>query len=248
MTKELIYEIKKYSKSKIYIFSIFLGILLSLFFVFLSKSNPENIFSNYLGNICNLWFSFCLLILILINSIKIFNEIKYNNNYICRFKNKKDAYINFFKVIVILNTFLLLICYVFPFILLLITKTAPVKNIPFVYYKGVKYFIYIAFFVLRCIFILNLLVCFYFVICLIFNNKYALIMLIVILFDLTLTNLYISQISNLIEIKLQPKYYLYPIPYTSFFLEISMSIFYISLLFIILNLLLIKYETLKKDN
>lgn len=243
--KKNLSDIKYFIFTKLFVITLFLSLTLSIFFLYLCESDNVDIFKNYLGNLSNIWFVFSLLVMCLIISNKIFNEVKNNVNYLVRFSDRVSAYRYSLKVIIFINTMIMLICYFIPFVLLVIDgKLAFILG---EYYDGINYLVYVIFYVLRNVFVINVLMLIYFALRLLFNSKIALGLYLCNIVSVVLLPINSDLINNISQFKLLPKYYLYPIRYSSFLFEVSTSILYISILFTIYFVILNVYSKKNSD-
>ena len=243
--KKNLSDIKYFIFTKLFVITLFLSLTLSIFFLYLCESDNVDIFKNYLGNLSNIWFVFSLLVMCLIISNKIFNEVKNNVNYLVRFSDRVSAYRYFLKIIIFINTLIMLICYVIPFVLLVIDgKLAFILG---EYYDGINYLVYVIFYVLRNVFVINVLMLIYFAFRLLFNSKIALGLYLCNIVSVVLLPINSDLINNISQFKLLPKYYLYPIRYSSFLFEVSTSILYVSILFTIYFVILNVYSKKNSD-
>lgn len=243
--KKNLSDIKYFIFTKLFVITLFLSLTLSIFFLYLCESDNVDIFKNYLGNLSNIWFVFSLLVMCLIISNKIFNEVKNNVNYLVRFSDRVSAYRYSLKMIIFINTMIMLICYVIPFVLLVIDgKLAFILG---EYYEGINYLVYVIFYVIRNVFVINVLMLIYFALRLLFNSKIALGLYLCNIVSLVLLPTNSDLINNLSQFKLLPKYYLYPIRYSSFLFEVSTSILYVSILFTIYFVILNIYSKKNSD-
>lgn len=243
--KKILSDIKYFIFTRLFVITLFLSLTLSIFFLYLCESDNVDIFKNYLGNLSNIWFVFSLLVMCLIISNKIFNEVKNNVNYLVRFSDKVSAYRYSLKMIIFINTMIMLICYVIPFVLLVIDgKLAFILG---EYYDGINYLVYVIFYVLKNVFVINVVMLIYFALRLLFNSKIALALYLCNIVSLVLLPINSDLINNISQFKLLPKYYLYPIRYSSFLFEVSTSILYISILFTIYFVILNIYSKKNSD-
>lgn len=169
----LIYEIKQFIKSKTFIFSISLSLILSIFFIFMCVSDKHNMYKNIFYNITNIYFTFSMLIVCLINSSKLYSYIKSNTLYLGRFNSRIEVNKHFLKVITILNTIILLVSYIIPILMTIVFKDINIENT--MYYTNVSYLSYLIYYVIRSIILTNVIVLIYFGIRFILNDKVALI-------------------------------------------------------------------------
>ncbi len=233
-------------KSKTFIISIIVVMMFSTFSIGISSSSNKDVLECYFGNITNSWYIFTLLIIGLINTTKIFNEVRVNYNYLERFNNKYEAYSNFIFITTLINTIIFLIALLFPLIILIFYRNLPFNNTLYEYYN-IKYYVYIIFHIIKILFILNNLINIFLITSLLIGSKKSLLLFIIILLDITITPYNYTYVNTILKFTLRPKYYFLPLPYSSFTLEISMTILYISLLICIYNLLFSIFKKIKKD-
>lgn len=246
MKYRLWYEVRQMMKSKNYIIAVLLSLCLSFYFLFTCVSDRRNVFTNYLGNATGVWFVFSIIIITLIISNKIFDEIRVNYNYLIRFQTKRKAYSNFIKIEIILNVILLLVTYLIPLFLLIITKKMPVEVIRYNNYS-INYVIYIIYYLIKVIFLINVLNLIFFAIRWLTSKRIAYIVYgtLLIFIPLSITNLEV--ITGLSNMYINPKYYFMIMTYSHFILEISIFIFYICILILIFNLLINIFYKINKD-
>lgn len=246
MKYRLWYEVRQMMKSKNYIIAVLLSLCLSFYFLFTCVSDRRNVFTNYLGNATGVWFVFSIIIITLIISNKIFDEIRVNYNYLIRFQTKRKAYSNFIKIEIILNVILLLVTYLIPLFLLIITKKMPVEVIKYNNYS-INYVIYIIYYLIKVIFLINVLNLMFFAIRWLTSKRIAYIVYgtLLIFIPLSITNLEV--ITGLSNMYINPKYYFMIMTYSHFILEISIFIFYICILILIFNLLINIFYKINKD-
>ena len=243
--KRFINDVRYFIITRLFVLTLFLSLTLSIFFLYIPKSDNTNLLRNYLMNSSNVVFSFLMLVMCLIISNKIFNEVKNNVNYLVRFSDRVSAYRYSLKMIIFINTMIMLICYVIPFVLLVIDgKLAFILG---EYYEGINYLVYLIFYVIRNVFVINVLMLIYFAFRLLFNSKIALGLYLCNIVSLVLLPINSDLINNLSQFKLLPKYYLYPIRYSSFLFEVSTSILYVSILFTIYFVILNIYSKKNSD-
>lgn len=235
-----IYIAKKFIKTKTYLFIIALCII-SGFFFFIMNGNESNIFEKYYTCIANIWSVIGILLLTLIITNRFISATKDNTNYILRFKNKSDLIKNIFQIIVILNTIILLLYYFLPFIILILSgRDLSITLIPG--YPNVIVPVYLIFALLKNILIINLMNLLYCVLNLI--DKRAGVIYYALLIYIAFAPLHLKINTFTID----PSNYLVGLSCSSFLLEISYTVTYISIFYIIILLIYKLYLILKIDN
>lgn len=229
---------KKMIKTRTYLFLISLTLITSLFF-FVISGISGNIYSRYFECITNIW-SVCTILLITAGATsKFLGEIKNNTNYCLRFNDKESFFKKNFKVIVILNTIILLINYIVPFVVLLVGNLS--KEIVNHDVYNISMIVYLTFFVLKNIILINLLNILYFVFSLTSKRLSYLYFLIILYIVISPVNITINKFS------FDPSYYFIGVTYSNLILEVSYTTLYISLFYIVIYILYKGYLKLKID-
>ena len=120
--KNKLYIMKCYLKTKTFLSMLLLTIIVSLsnILLFFITSNSNNIFKIYYSFLTNEWGIISILLLTAVVTKKFTTEIKNNTNYVLRLNNRKNLSKHIFKVILVLNTIVLLVYYLLPLIMLFI--------------------------------------------------------------------------------------------------------------------------------
>ncbi len=237
-------NIGHYIKSKNFIVSLVIILLFSSFIV--AAMNGRDLFYSFLICLETPWYIIFLLIVGLINTGKMLNEIRVDYNYLGRFKNKIYAYRNFIKVSTIINTILFVVSFLMLFFILVFYRNLPITNINYQYYD-VKNYVYLVFHIIKVLFLLNLIQNVYIVLSLIIGSKVSTFLYSLILLDITFIPSNFGTVTSFLNMRFRPIYYFDPLPYSSFLLEVSISIFYIALLVILYYVLIYVFKKMKKD-
>ncbi len=236
--KNELYIIKKMIKTRTYLFLMLLTLITSIFF-FVISGISDNIHSRYFECITNIWSVGAILLITAGVTAKFLGEIKNNTNYCLRFNDKESFFKKNFKVIVILNTIILLINYLVPFVVLLVSNLN--KEIVNHDVYNISMIVYLTFFVFKNIILINLLNILYFVFSLTSKRLSYLYFLLILYIVISPVNITINKFS------FDPSYYFIGVTYSNFILEVSYTILYISLSHIIIYLLYRSYLKLKID-
>lgn len=228
-------------KNKTYIFFTILTIILGSVSVLfnITSTSSNNIFINYFECITNPFSIASILLITMGITSKTTNEIKNNYNYILRLNNRKTFIKKCIKKIILLITVNLLIVYLIPFIIFLVSNLN--KEIVNHDVYNISMIIYLTFFVFKNIILINLLNILLFIFSLISKRLNYLYFLLILYIVISPVNITINKFS------FDPSYYFIGVTYSNFTLEVSYTILYISLFYIIIYLLYRSYLKLKID-
>ena len=234
--KNKLYIMKCYLKTKTFLSMLLLTTVVSLsnILLFFITSNSNNIFKIYYGFLTNEWGIISILLLTAVVTKKFTTEIKNNTNYALRLGNRKNLSKHIFKVILVLNTIVLLVYYLLPLIMLFIfgkdLSITKMQN-----YKDLNLTYYLAFGIIKNIILINLM-----------NFLYGSLNLISRKISIIYFLLVICTV--LCKLKVLPSYYLISQAYSNFKIEIYHTLFY-SVIFSVVVLFIYKlYLILKIDN
>ena len=234
--KNKLYIMKCYLKTKTFLSMLLLTIIVSLSNIFLLfiTSNSNNIFKIYYSFLTNEWGIISILLLTAVVTKKFTTEIKNNTNYAFRLNNRKSLSKHIFKVILVLNTIILITYYLLPLIMLFIfgkdLSITKMQN-----YKDLNLTSYLAFGIIKNILLINLMNFFYSYLNLI-SRKISIIYFVLV----------ICTVLN--ELKVLPTYYLKSQNYSLFKLEIYHTLLYLVIFSVVVLFIYKLYLILKTDN
>ena len=234
--KNKLYIMKCYLKTKTFLSMLLLTIIVSFSNIFLLfiTSNSNNIFKIYYSFLTNEWGIISILLLTAVVTKKFTTEIKNNTNYAFRLNNRKSLSKHIFKVILVLNTIILITYYLLPLIMLFIfgkdLSITKMQN-----YKDLNLTSYLAFGIIKNILLINLMNFFYSCLNLI-SRKISIIYFVLV----------ICTVLN--ELKVLPTYYLKSQNYLLFKLEIYHTLLYLVIFSVVMLFIYKLYLILKTDN
>lgn len=210
-------------KDRFIILTAFLTILITCLISKYTVIRGDSLLNNYVFATGGGWFSFTVLIMFFVSYIYIHARLDSNYSYRIRNTDSKSTIIDIIKYSIMIN----LIMYIIMFVLniLLIMPSSNLKDF------DIMYFI---FYIVRNFLMYNIMSLLNYVIFKFIDKKVSIVIVSILAYLSYAVTTNNEMISSLLNMKLNPAYYLVSLNYSSFFFEIIITLFYISVLITII--------------